>query len=84
MKEKIKEKFIEVYKMDIKPEELLDDSYLFGPDSVYGIDSMDVLVFINELKKEFGLEYSTLDTDSFMTINNIISFIEKQKKSESV
>lgn len=40
--------------MDIKPEELLDDSYLFGPDSVYGLDSMDVLVFINELKKNLA------------------------------
>lgn len=80
MKEQIKLKFINVYKLSLAVEDIKDDEALFGPNSPYGLDSMDVLLFVNELKKTYGLVYSTLDTESFKTINKIITFIEKQKE----
>jgi len=79
MKEEIKLKFINVYKLSLSVEDIKDDEDLFGPNSPYGLDSMDVLAFVNELKKAYGLVYSALDTESFKTINKISTFIENQK-----
>ena len=83
MKKQIKEKFIEVYEMSIPISEVMDDVDLFGPESPYGLDSMDVLLFINEIKKEFKLEYNHINTDCFKTVNNIVEFI-KIKQQDSV
>ncbi|MDF1999841.1 MULTISPECIES: acyl carrier protein [Peribacillus] len=79
MKKQIKLKFIEVYNMSDSLDDIKDDEDLFGQHSPYGLDSMDVLLFINELKKDFDLEYKSIDTESFKTINNIVAFVEKQK-----
>lgn len=79
MKTKIKEKYLKLYEISIPVEELENDVELFGPESPFGLDSMDVLKFINELKTEFELEYNDINTDSFKTIDNIVKFIESQK-----
>ncbi|MBO2535957.1 acyl carrier protein [Rummeliibacillus suwonensis] len=79
MKEKIKQLFIQVFNLDLTVEEIKDNEDLFGVFSSYDLDSMDVLTFINELKKEYELNYGSLNPDSFKTINNIVDFVEKQK-----
>ncbi|QPQ32776.1 acyl carrier protein [Lysinibacillus sp. JNUCC 51] len=84
MKDQIKTKFIEVYKMNISNKEIEDNVDLFGPESPYGLDSMDVLVFINEIKKEFNLEYNHINTDCFKTVNNIVEFINSQKSNQVI
>jgi len=84
MKDQIKTKFIEVYKMTISNKEIEDDVDLFGPESPYGLDSMDVLIFINEIKKEFNLKYNHINTDSFKTVNNIVEFINSQKSNQVI
>lgn len=83
VKTRIKEMYLELYKISIPVEELEDDAELFGPESPFGLDSMDVLMFINELKNEFGLEYNQINTDSFKTVDNIAQFIESQKNIQS-
>lgn len=82
MKTQIKQKFIEVYKLPLTIEEVDDNTHLFGPDSPYELDSMDVLLFINVLKEAFSLNYNQIDTDAFKTINNIVKFIESQKNQK--
>jgi len=81
---RIKEIYLELFDISIPLDELDNNVDLFGPDSPYGLDSMDVLSFINELKKEFDLEYNHINTDSFKTINNIVAFIEDQKETKAV
>ncbi|WP_231620164.1 MULTISPECIES: acyl carrier protein [Fictibacillus] len=78
MKEKIKLKFISSYKLSLTPDEIDDDAALFGVNSPYGLDSMDVLFFINHVKQDYELELGAIDTESFKTVNNIVNFIEKQ------
>ncbi|MDA5111059.1 MULTISPECIES: acyl carrier protein [Brevibacillus] len=79
IKQKVREKFLEAYKLNVSWEDVNDDQVLFGPDSPYGLDSMDVLMFINLIKKEFDLDIGAVNTDTFKTINSIVAFIEKQK-----
>lgn len=83
MKTRIKEIYLELFEITIPVEELDNNVDLFGPESPFGMDSMDVLAFINKLKEEFNLEYNQINTDSFKTINNIVGFIERQKNMKS-
>ncbi|USG66598.1 acyl carrier protein [Brevibacillus ruminantium] len=79
IKEKVREKFLEAYKLNVSQEEVKDDQALFGPDSPFGLDSMDVLLFINTIKKEFDLDIGAVNTDTFKTIDSIAAFVEQQK-----
>ncbi|KON84873.1 acyl-carrier protein [Rossellomorea marisflavi] len=83
MKQAIKEEFVQSYNLSVTPEEIQDDVHLFGEKSPYGLDSMDVLLFINLMKKKFDLQLEAINTTSFQTVNNIVEFIEKQKQEES-
>lgn len=83
MKQAIKEEFVQSYNLSVTPEEIQDDVHLFGEKSPYGLDSMDVLLFINLMKKKFDLQLEAINTTSFQTVNNIVAFIEKQKQEES-
>lgn len=78
MKSTIKQKFIETYEINLSEEEISDDAFLFGDQSEYGLDSMDVLLFLNLLKKEFNLDVGAISVDDFKTVNNIVAFIEEQ------
>ncbi|MGD7048773.1 acyl carrier protein [Rossellomorea marisflavi] len=83
MKQAIKEEFVQSYNLSVTPEEIQDDVHLFGEKSPYGLDSMDVLLFVNLMKKKFDLQLEAINTTSFQTVNNIVEFIEKQKQEES-
>lgn len=83
MKALIKKKFAETYNLSIKPEEIGDDADLFGEDSEFGLDSMDVLMFINFLKQEFKLNLGAVNPESFKTVNNIVQFVKKQQEISS-
>ncbi|ADY24326.1 phosphopantetheine-binding protein [Bacillus paranthracis] len=79
IKLQIKEKLVEMYKMSINPAEINNEIPLFGKDSPYGLDSMDVLIFINVLKKDYELNIGAVDMNVFRTINSIVKYIEEQK-----
>lgn len=79
MKEQLKTLFIKVFNLNINTYEVEDHEDLFGPGSNFDLDSMDVLSFINELKKEYDLNLGALNPDSFKTIASIEEFIVKQE-----
>ncbi|EMA6342442.1 acyl carrier protein [Bacillus cytotoxicus] len=79
IKLQIKEKLVEMYKISINPAEIDNEMPLFGKDSPYGLDSMDVLTFINVLKKDYELNIGAVDMSVFRTINSIVKYIEEQK-----
>ncbi|NQD68163.1 acyl carrier protein [Bacillus haikouensis] len=84
MKHLIKKEFVESYNLSVSPDEIQDDIHLFGEKSPYGLDSMDVLLFINLMKNKFDLQLEAISTTSFQTVNNIVDFIEKQKQQSSL
>ncbi|CAM4056833.1 acyl-carrier protein [Bacillus manliponensis] len=83
IKLKVKEKLVEMYEMPVSLEEIQNDVPLFGKDSPYGLDSMDVLLFINALKKEYDLDLGVVDMDVFKTIDSIVKYIVEQKEVKS-
>ncbi|MGG2017610.1 acyl carrier protein [Bacillus sp. S10(2024)] len=84
IKLQIKEKLVEMYKMSIDPMEIGNDTPLFGKGSPYGLDSMDVLLFINALKKDYELNIGAVDMAVFKTINSIVKYIGEQKGTSVV
>ncbi len=79
----IKKKLVEAHNLSVAPEEIGDDVDLFGESSSFGLDSMDVLLFINQLKLDFELSIDTINTESFKTVNNIVAFLDEQKAKTS-
>lgn len=76
----VKEMFIKTYEIDIKPEEIESDQVLFGPESSFGLDSMDVLRFISVLKDEYNLQLGSVQTDTFKSVQTITQFVKEQSK----
>jgi acyl carrier protein len=79
--QKVKELLIKRLKLDkITPEEMNEDTPLFGPDSLE-LDSIDVLELVVGLKKEFGVEIADRQTAEkvFTTIGAIARFIEEKQ-----
>ncbi|QKG84482.1 acyl carrier protein [Kroppenstedtia pulmonis] len=77
VKDKVKKLFVECYNFSFSPEEIGDDVILFGPESPYALDSMDILKFIATLKEEFEIDLGTIRTDTFSTINQITQTISE-------
>ncbi|OYD09617.1 acyl carrier protein [Paludifilum halophilum] len=76
--QKMKELFVKTYELDMKPEEIESNQVLFGPESSFGLDSIDVLRFISALKDEYQLQLGSIRTDTFKNIEAITQFVEKQ------
>ncbi|PTM58835.1 acyl carrier protein [Desmospora activa] len=76
--QRMKELFVQTYEMDIKPEEIESNQVLFGPESSFSLDSMDVLRFISVLKDEYNLQLGSVRTDTFKSIQSITQFVEEQ------
>ena len=53
LKAKIKEMLVRQLKLQVRPEEIEDDSPLFGEG--LGLDSIDVLEVVASIEKEFGI-----------------------------
>lgn len=67
--------YIELFELDITPESISTDEELFGPRCVHGIDSMDVLRFLAELRGRYDLDVSEIATETFRTTGSIARFL---------
>jgi acyl carrier protein len=74
----IKELFVKTYELDMNPESIDSHAVLFGPESSFGLDSMDVLRFISVLKDTYDLQLGSIRTDTFKSIQTITQFVEEQ------
>ncbi|MEU5884357.1 phosphopantetheine-binding protein [Spirillospora sp. NPDC047279] len=75
----IADKYVKTYDLDVRPEDLGSDEPLFGPQSIYGLDSMDVLRFIAALAEEYDIELAAIKTDTFRTLRSITAFLNGEE-----
>ncbi|MDG4830821.1 acyl carrier protein [Solwaraspora sp. WMMD1047] len=67
--------FASVYAID-RPAEGIDlDEPLFGPESAFGLDSLDTLRFIAALQDAYRFDVGACGTDTFRTIRSISDFV---------
>lgn len=66
--------------LDIKPEEIKDDTPLFGPD--LGLDSIDSVELIVLLDREYGVKINnpTEGRTILVDVNTIVDYILANKK----
>lgn len=78
--QKIKDLFISRLKIKISPDQINEETTLFGPDSL-GLDSIDVLELVVGIKKEFGIEIVDKDVakEVFISVGTMARFIEENK-----
>ena len=78
MKQQIKELIIATLEIeDIKPENIEDSAPLFGEG--LGLDSIDALELGIALKKRFGIQFSSKNTENrkhFASVNALTAYIE--------
>ncbi len=78
--QKLKELMIQRLKLKVTPEQISEETQLFGPDGL-GLDSIDVLELVVGIKKEFGVEIADRQTAEkvFTSVGAIAGFIEEKK-----
>lgn len=65
---------IERLSLQLEPEEIANDSPLFG--SGLGLDSVDALEIAIAVETEFGVSITDEDLHAFRSVNTILDFIE--------
>lgn len=73
--DEVKKIYVELFELDIDPGSITTDEELFGPQCVHGIDSMDVLRFLAELRGRYDLDVSEIATETFRTTGSIANFL---------
>ena len=76
LKDRIRSLLIDKLRLeDVKPEDIKDDTPLFGED--LGLDSIDALELVVALEKEFGIKIEDEDVGLkvFQNIDTLASFI---------
>jgi len=78
--QRLKELMITRLKLKITPDQLGEETQLFGPDGL-GLDSIDVLELVVGIKKEFGVEIADRQTAEkvFTSLGAIVRFIEEKR-----
>ena len=78
--QRLKELLIKRLKLKVTPEQINEDTQLFGPDGL-GLDSIDVLELVVGIKKEFGVEIVDRQTAEkiFTSVGAVAGFIEEKK-----
>lgn len=77
IEQQVRTLFTEVYRLDVPAEQIGLEEPLFGPESRYGLDSLDTLRFINALQQKFPFDVGSCGTDTFRTIRSIAEFISR-------
>jgi acyl carrier protein len=75
-KTKIKELLVEDLMLELSPEEIGDDTPLFGPEGL-GLDSVDALQLIVSVEKNFGLKFDEQEAarEALQSVNTIAALI---------
>nr|VFK14807.1 MAG: acyl carrier protein [Candidatus Kentron sp. LPFa]VFK30491.1 MAG: acyl carrier protein [Candidatus Kentron sp. LPFa] len=78
---RLKEVLIERLMLPLEPDEIAEDSPLFG--SGLGLDSVDALEIVVVVESNFGVSIADDDMQAFRSINTVVDFIEaKQEEME--
>ncbi|NVM52516.1 MAG: acyl carrier protein [Candidatus Helarchaeota archaeon] len=70
--ERVKKVLIDRLRLDLEPDEIADDSPLFGLG--LGLDSVDALEIVVGIEQEFGISITDEDMQAFRSINTIVDF----------
>jgi acyl carrier protein len=72
--ERLKRVLIERLMLPLQPDEIAEDSALFG--SGLGLDSVDALEIVVAIESEFGVAITDEDMHAFRSVNTVVDFIE--------
>jgi acyl carrier protein len=81
LKENLKKAIVEgLFLEDMKPEEIEDDRPLFGNEGI-GLDSLDAVELVVQIKKLFGIEIKDIKEGriAFQSINSLAAYIEERQ-----
>jgi acyl carrier protein len=84
IKTQLKEMLISELKLvNVTPEQINNDSPLFGDNSTLGLDSLDAVELVVMIQKKFNIEISDRDTalKAFASINVLADFITKNRSA---
>ncbi|MBI3192525.1 MAG: acyl carrier protein [Pedosphaera parvula] len=78
LKGRVRSLLVESLMLQVAPEEIADDTSLFGPDGL-GLDSVDALQLVVALDKHFGLKITdpAMAREVLFSINTIVASVDK-------
>jgi acyl carrier protein len=82
LKQELKEMIItELKLMNVSPDDIKDDSPLFGSDSTLGLDSLDAVELVVIVQKKYKVEIGDRNTATvaFTSINALADYISKHR-----
>jgi acyl carrier protein len=79
----IKEAIVRSLRLPITPDEIGDETPLFGPEGL-GLDSVDVLELVLELERSFGVTIENQDTgmQALRSVDTIADFVRASQASK--
>ena len=83
LKEKLKQQIIDYLNLlEVEPEDLEDDSPLFGPEGDLGLDSIDSVELLVLLEREYGLKITDPKAGRkiLTDVNSMAQYIIDSKK----
>ena len=83
LRTEIKQAIVRSLRLPLKPEDIGDDTELFGADGL-GLDSIDVLELVLELERTLGVSVSDEETGAkvLRSVNTIAAFVEASGTSK--
>jgi acyl carrier protein len=82
LRTEIKNAIVRSLRLPLKPEDIGDDTELFGPDGL-GLDSIDVLELVLEIERTLGVSVADEETGAkvLRSVNTIAAFVEANRAS---